>query len=277
MYVKTPLLQSILVLGIATQVVCSAFIAAADPRFEPKGYQANGDPNSDTTTLLGQFGELIARERAFHETSHELDRAAKGNSPFAMDASMLSAVLGEDFYALYDGVLPRLEALGQKSRRDEISLRFEPEAQQQLIAGETVIGINDLAVNNVVAHYKIAIEKIDISMRQLLLAESHLMRRSADELAQALDPSGNVTDYVRFVRASRLLPAARKIKGFVQPRCIVEGDVRKRTRDMLNQVDDQFYFDENRKLQVTVQAIYDAAEAVQGQAMLLSEDGSHCN
>ena len=274
---RTPLSPLVIFLGIVVPLLLTGVNAAAENRFESKGFQAIGDPSSDTTVLLGQFGELIARERAYGETIHELVSDARGRSSFEMDASMLSAVLGEDFYRLYDGVLPRLESLGQESQRDQLTLRFAPEAQKQLVAGETVEGINAGAVNNVVAHYKIAIEKLDTDMRQLLLAESHMMRRSADELAQAVDETGKVTDYVRYVRASSLLSAVRQIKGFVQPRCKAESDARKQSRDMRYEVDDQFYFNGNAKLQVTPQAIYDAAAAVEEQANLLNEDGSHCN
>ena len=270
----------ILLLGIVAHVFYPG-LTNAENRFDQKGYQANGDPNSDKTTLLSLLGELIARERAFHEATYELNNNAKGSSLFDKslfntDASILSAVLGDDFYSLYDEVLPKLEALGQANRRDEIALRFKPELQQQLIAGERVANINDGAVNNVVAHYKIAIEQLDATMRQLLLAESHMIRRSADELAQAFDESANVVDYVSYVRASRLLSATRKIKGFVQPRCTIESDIRKQSRAVLNEIADGFYFDSNRKLQTSVQEIYNAAGDVEKLATSLLEDGSHC-
>ena len=119
-------------------------------------------------------------------------------------------------------------------------------------------------------------ELIDIDVRQLLLAESHLMRRSGDELAEAFNDSGEVIDYVSYVRASRLASVPRQVKGFVQPRCRVESDALKQSRTIRNAVEDKFFFDENRKFQTSVQNIYDAAGLVEAQAMLLSEDGSHC-
>lgn len=257
-------------------VIAVLAINTASAASVPKGYLSNGSPDSDVTALLGRFGELIARERAYGETVYELVKNTRGESPFKMDDSMLDAVLGADFYARYDEVLPMLEALGQKSRRDEIALRFNHDAQKNLIAGERVAGINEAAVNNVIAHYKIAIEKLDTNARQLLLAESLLLRRSADELDMAFNDSGVVIDYVSYVRASHLLSAPRQVKGFVQARCNLESGVMKQSRSIRNSVEDKFFFDGNMKFQTSVQEIYDAAELLEAQALLLSENGSHC-
>lgn len=242
----------------------------------PKGFQANGNPQTDTPALLGQFGELIARERAYIETSRELVSQLRGSARFEVDVSMLDAALGEDFYTLYDEVLPRLKVLGQNSRRDQVALRFDSNIQKQLAEGEQVSGINDGAVNNMVAHYKIALEKLDISVRELLLAESHLMRRAADELAQGVDDSGSVVDYVSYGRASQLVSVPRQVKGFVQPRCKTESDAMKQSREIRNAAEDNFYFNQDMVFQSSVQAIYDAAELVEAQALLLDENGTHC-
>ena len=156
-YLKTlrrvSVLPALLIIVIINVLASSTVAAAAIA----KGYQANGNPQSDTTALLGRFGELIARERAYADTAYELEKSARGDSAFEMDNSMLDAVLGKNFYQLYDEVLPKLEALGQQSRRDELALRFEPEAQKQLIAGKRVAGINDGAI---------AIDKLGLNLIQ---------------------------------------------------------------------------------------------------------------
>ncbi|MEE9333728.1 MAG: hypothetical protein V3U65_06520 [Granulosicoccaceae bacterium] len=263
----------ILLLGISITIGVSIAVAGTSA---PKGHQATGDIQTDTVALLGRFGELIARERAYKETIYEMYRNTRGESPFKVDDSTLDAVLGDNLLELYDEVLPKLEALGQKSRRIQIALRFDRKVQENLIAGERVEGINKGAVNNVIAHYKIAIEKIDISTRQLLLTESLLLRRAADTLAQALNQSGDVVDYVSYVRASHLLAMPRQVKGFSQPRCNIEGDALKQSRTIRNNVSDRFFFDENMKFQSSVQALYDAAGLVEAQALLLNQNGSHC-
>ena len=256
----------------AVMLIFSAVSIAA----VPKGHQASGSVQTDTTALLGRFGELIARERAYGETVSELVSHAKGRARFTVDDSMLDAVLGVDFFDLYDEVLPKLESLGQQSRRDQIALRFDSDTQQRLIQGERVEGINNGAVNNVIAHYKIAIEQLDTSVRELILTESLLLRRAGDLVDQAFNGSGELIDYVSYVRASHMLAAPRQVKGFVQPRCNVEGDALKQSKNLRYDVEDKFFFNENMIFQTSAQALYDAAGLVEAQALALSEDGSHC-
>lgn len=269
--------RSILYLSIISlSVIFSSASLAAEKTAIAKGHQASGSPQNSTVALLALFGELIARERAFGESIYELVRFSRGESPFNLNDATFNAVLGDDFYSLYDKALPELEALGQQSRRAEIEIRFNPDAQKQLIANKTVAGVNDGAVNNVIAHYKIALENIDISARQLILAQSHLFRRSADELARGVDADNTISNYVGYVRASHLVSATRLIKGYMQPRCATEDNTLGEVRRLRKGIDKDFYFNEDLSMNVSVQQIYDTAESMETQALKLSEDGSHC-
>ncbi len=257
-----------IMLGITTQTIAS--------QTEGKGFQASSDPGTDATALLARFGELISRERAYQETIQQIVLQRGSNSPYQLEGNTLNLAIGDDFLALYDQTLPHIEALGQDSRRSQLALRVNPDIQAQLTAGNLVEGINAEAVNNVIAHYKIAIENMEFDLRQLLLAESHMIGRAARELSEGVDANGRVNAYAGFVRASNLLSAVRQIKGFVQPRCSIEADARKQATNIRYDIEDKFLFDTDNQLQVNAPAIYDAADAVAQLAVSLNADGSHC-
>lgn len=234
------------------------------------------DLHSNQVALLSELGELIAREEAFQEAVSDMTLSSRQLSNVELNVSTLNDILGDDLLARYDVVLPILESVGVESHRDAVAARFDATTQEALAAGDRVDGVNDGAINLVVAHYKIAIEQLDIDLRTLMLAEAQLLRRAGEELAAAIDDSGQVRDYAHYVRASRLLSAPRRIKGYTQSRCSAEGDARKKTRDLRNEVDDQFFLDDGGRLQVSAQSAYDAASAIEAEAESLLADGSHC-
>lgn len=241
------------------------------------GIATSGDSAaSDNTELLERLGELIARERAYQEVAQEFGLAKSGGSRFTLDESTFDTVLGTDLLTRYDEILPIISNLGQTSRRDEVALRFDPAIQKQLMAGERVEGINSAAVNNVIAHYKIATEELDTNVRQLLFAQASLLRSAAEELENALDTSNGLSNPASYFRASHLLAAPGQIKGFVQPRCNKESDALKQAKNQRYDIEDKFYFDDAMKLQVSAKEIHSAAELIEQGAKTLSADGSHC-